>query len=235
MAHDMKPGRGSERIKAWVYAIINPLIDSFRRETELLKSGNLSWRIHSRRCEYIRPIPEVINPDHEPILDDFLAEYSTFRARFDERDSALGTTEQAATRFVQGLLQGSEFRRQVDVCLRNYESMRATHPTYPELVGHLGERAAEYIAEFLVNNVQSMPRHYAHHAFWEAFRLEFEAFKQRETFTKLTEAANRLRNLSQQLGVDLGSLRLDLCREYDIPAAPIESPRSLSSENVLFR
>jgi hypothetical protein len=177
----------------------------------------------------------VINPDHEPILDDFLAEYSTFRARFDERDSALGTTEQAATRFVQGLLQGSEFRRQVDVCLRNYESMRATHPTYPELVGHLGERAAEYIAEFLVNNVQSMPRHYAHHAFWEAFRLEFEAFKQRETFTKLTEAANRLRNLSQQLGVDLGSLRLDLCREYDIPAAPIESPRSLSSENVLFR
>ena len=105
MSFDIKPGRGSERVKAWVYTILNPVIDSLRRETELLKSGNLSWRVRSRRCEYIRPIAELIDANQQPNLEDFLAEHPTFGDRFSQHDSALAGVEQATTEYVQGLLK----------------------------------------------------------------------------------------------------------------------------------
>ncbi len=236
MGFDTKPGRGSERIKAWVYAIMNPLIDSFRRETELLKTGNLSWRVHSRRCEYIRPIAELIDFDQRPNLEDFLAENPNFRARFDDHDSAVAAVEQAAARFVHGLLQSSLFKKQVAECLRNYESLaRTSNPTYPELIGYVRERAAEYIAECLVNNTKSLPQHYVHYAFWESFAPEFEPFRKRQAFAATADAAKKLLNVSEQLRTDVESLRLKLCRKYDIPAAPIDPPRSAATENVLSR
>lgn len=236
MAFDIKPGRGSERVKAWVYAILNPLIDSFRRETELLKSGNLSWRVHSRRCEYIRPVAELIDFDQRPNLEDFLAENPTFGERFDEHDSAVSAIEQAAARFVQGLLQSKSFRELVAESLSSYESRsRTSNPTYLELVGHLGERAAEYIAEYLVNNTQSLPRHYVHYAFWESFAPEFNRFKASQRFTARAEAAKELRDLSERLRADMETLRLTLCREFDIPAAPIEVPRGAPAENASLR
>jgi hypothetical protein len=236
MAFDIKPGRGSERVKAWVYAILNPLIDSFRRETELLKTGNLSWRVHSRRCEYIRPVAELIDFEQRPNLEDFLAENPTFGERFDEHDSAVAGIEQAAARFVQGLLQSKLFQEQVAECLSTYESQaRTSNPTYPELVGHTRERAAEYIAEYLVNNTKSLPRHYVHYAFWESFAPEFNRFKERQTFAARDESANKLRNVSGHLRIDLETLRLTLCREFDIPAAPIEPPRGTPAENASLR
>jgi len=236
MAFDIKAGRGSERIKAWVYAIMNPLIDSFRRETELLKNGNLSWRVHSRRCEYIRPVAELIDFDQRPNLEDFLAENPNFHARFDDHDVAVAAVEQAAARFVQGLLQSSPFKKEVAECLRNYESQaRPSNPAYPELIGYVRERAAEYIAEYLVNNIKSLPRHYVHYAFWELFAPEFEQFRQRSTCAATSEAAKKLLKVTEKLSVDVEALRLNLCRQYDIPAAPIEAPRSPAIENALFR
>src|SRR5258708_39504176 len=89
MSFDIKPGRGSERVKAWVYTILNPVIDSLRRETDLLKSGNLSWRAHSRRLEYIRPLSELIDANQQPHLEDFLAEHPVFGDRFSQHDLAL--------------------------------------------------------------------------------------------------------------------------------------------------
>jgi hypothetical protein len=181
-------------------------------------------------------VGELIDPAHEPILDDFLAENATFRARFVEYDSAVMSVEQAAARFVQGLLQSPLFQEQVAECLRNYESqVRPANPTYPELLGYLRDRAGEYIAEYVVNNTKSLPRHYATYSFWESFGTEFEPFRQRETFTATAEAAKKLLNVSEQLRTDVEALRLNLCREYDIPAAPIEPPRGAATENALFR
>ena len=94
MTSDIKPEKGSERVKSWVYAILNPAIESLRRETALLKTGNLSWRAHTKRCEYIRPVDELIDPPSQPILDDFLAEDPTLRDHFNKHDAALARLEE---------------------------------------------------------------------------------------------------------------------------------------------
>ena len=234
MVFDVKPQRGSERVKAWLYAVLNPLIESFRRENQLLQGGNLSWRVHTRRCEYIRPSSEFVTSNQWPNLEDFLAENTTFRDRFAEHDSAVLQLEQVTSHFVRGLLASSVFAKRVAECLSDYESKRlSTNPEYPDLSDPRGQ-IPEYVTEFIVNNATSLPAHYNLHFFWQVFADRFQeflvAFKQGEP----SNAAKKVMTLSGDLASELESLRLTLCREYDIPAAPIEA-RSLSPENVLFR
>jgi hypothetical protein len=232
MASNIKPGRGSERVKAWVYAILTPAIDALRSETALLKTGNLSWRAYNRRCEYIRPVSELIDPGHQPILDDLLSEDPTLGARFNEHDLALERLEEAAAQFIHSLVQSPPFQKLVADCLTNYESMRASNPLLPELGD--AKRIPVYVAEFIVNNTGPLPQHYTMHAFWESFRSEFTKFKEQASFRATVEAATSLLHLSERLIVALHAIRLNMVREYDIPAAPIEIPRG-NSENSATR
>jgi hypothetical protein len=229
MASRVKPGRGSERVKAWVYAILNPVIDSLCRETDLLRGGNLSWRAYKKRCEYIHPINELIDTSHRPILDDFLAEDSTVRDRFGEHDSALAKLEEIAGKFFQLLVQSSSFQQQVAECLNGYQSKRASNPVLPELLD-MRSRIPEYVAEFIINNAESLPRQYTMYSFWEEYRHQFSQFKRDGTFNAVRDAAGSLWETSERLKRDLESRRLELVREYDIPAAPIYTPQSASED-----
>lgn len=218
-------------MKAWVYAVLNPVIDSLRREAGFLKTGNLSWRAHRDRCEYIQPIYELVDASHEPILEDLLAEDSTLRQRFDDHDSALARVERAAADFFQNLIGGDSFRLQVAESLKEYESLRASNSTLPELSG-IQSKVPEYVAEFIVNNAKSLPRHHTMYSFWDRFEPEFLSFKQRPTFAVAMEAAENLLRISEKLRLDLETLRLNLVREYDIPAAPFGPQRSAPAGNV---
>jgi hypothetical protein len=233
MAFDVKPGRGSERVKAWVYAILNPVIEALRREIELLRSGNLSWRVHSRRCEYIRPISVLIDWDQQPNLEDFIAEHPTFGSRFGQHDSALSGVEQAATEYAQGLLKARSFQEQVGKCLADYEARLPFNPAYPDLLNRR-DKIPEEIAEFLADDSRSLPRHYAMYSFWkeyaETFQEDFGGFTE-TAHDNVKAKAQELSGIAGQLSVDLEALRLTLVREYDIPAAPIEPPRADFPEN----
>jgi hypothetical protein len=81
----------------------------------------------------------------------------------------------------------------------------------------------------------SLPGHYTLSPFWAAYAGKFEDYFLSFRKSPAAKAAQELMTTSEQLSRDLEALRLALCREYDIPAAPIEPPRGASVENVLFR
>jgi hypothetical protein len=219
----VKPEKGSERVKAWTYAILNPLIDTLRREAAQLKVGNLSWRLHSKRCEYLRPVEETIDPSHLPILEDLLAEDPSFRERFAERDLAIVKLGEAAAAFFRSLLQSDLFKNDVAQCLHQYQT--TIGPNEADLAD-IAAKVPEYVAENLVNNITSVPRHHTMHLFWQRFGPEFSNYRNRETFSVTEAACVNLLGISERLRVDLESLRLSLCRDYDIPAAPLDPIRS---------
>src|SRR5438874_188584 len=101
----IQPPLRSRRVQAWVYTILNPLIESLRREVYLLKKGNLSWRWPSKKCEYIRPIVEYLDKSHLPNYEDFLADELNpeFKGHFDKHDQAVAELESAASQFFAGL------------------------------------------------------------------------------------------------------------------------------------
>jgi hypothetical protein len=234
MAFDIKPQRGSERVKAWVYAILNPVIESLRRETLLLKTGNLSWRVRSRRLEYVRPISDLVDGSQLPNLEDFLAEHPSFVDRFRQHDSALGTVEHATTEYALGLLKAPGFGKLVDDCLTDYESRMSSNPLYPDL-REIPGKLSEHIAEFIANDCKSLPRHYTLYHFWKEYEARFEDYFGGIKETQHYNVRGKTRDLldiSERLTADLENLRLTLVREYDIPAAPIETTRGLQLENA---
>ena len=167
-------GRYSQRVGAWMVSVVNPAIDALRREAELLAKGNISWRYFSKQCEYIRPIRQYIEGNYRPNCDDFLADNPRFKKKFEEHDRTLLKIEDAARKFAAALLHDPKFKFQVARALKEYASESAypvppSEPRPPSL-DNMNPGMAETIAEYLINNVQSLPRHYMTYHFWEKYR-----------------------------------------------------------------
>ena len=236
------PPQHSKRVEAWVYAVLNPLIENLGREVFLLSKGNLSWRAYSRKCEYIRPICEYIDFPQRPNYEDFIGDPLNpgFREKFDEHDRALTELEAGASRFSDGLTHSDLFLERVKESLEKYESIARSNPLYP-YIESMRESLPRAIAEFLVNRIDVLPDHCMTHKFWEEYRekfdlsaQEFESYGQRESFQALAQARAALRDVADRLLHDLNSQRQLLCRTYDVPAAPIPVDRNVSHSADAF-
>jgi len=237
MASDVKtpsPPVHSRRVQAWVYAIMNPIIESLNREVFLLTKGNLGWRFHSRSCEYIRPVSQYIDVRQEPNYEDFLTEHPNFNSDFEEHDRQVSELESSAAYLFSALTQSAVFQEQVRTASEAYESASRNNPLYPIRPSerpadvHL-EHLSNSVAELLVNRTESLPGHYLLHRFWSDYGKTFEPIaNQLEPYQQgrplrrtLENAMGTLCEASKKLADNLKERRRSLCIEYDIPLAPI--------------
>jgi len=237
------PPPRANRIQAWVYAILNPVIESVRRELQLLEKGNLSWRFYSKKCEYIRPIAEYIDGNQVPNFEDFLADglNEGFKSVFDAHDNAVFAVEKAATTFFDGLMHSTLFSNEVKKAFDEYKSRAHGKPQYPD-PDSIERDLQNYVAEYLINRTELLPSHYLTHKFWEGFRsrfelfaAEFEPYQQRESFQAVRRSVHTLKEISQELLAALEKHRYWLCSTYDIPAAPIPTSMSHGVDAYIIR
>lgn len=75
------------------------MIESVRRELQLLEKGNVSWRFYSKKCEYIRPVAEYIDRNQLPNYEDFLVDglNEGLKSVIDAHEGAVFAVEAAAT------------------------------------------------------------------------------------------------------------------------------------------
>jgi hypothetical protein len=228
------PPPRANRVQAWVYAILNPVIVSVRRELQLLEKGNVSWRFYSKKCEYIRPVAEYIDGNQLPNLEDFLTDFLNegFKARIDAHDSAVFAVEAAASTFFNGLMRSARFLEDVTKAFDEYKLGAHNKPQYPD-PDSIERDLPKYVAEYLINRTELLPSHYLIHKFWEEFRSrfehsakEFEPYQQRESFQALKRSVHTLKDTSKELLAALEARRYWLCSTYDIPAAPIPTNMS---------
>jgi uncharacterized protein YjiS (DUF1127 family) len=236
------PPQHSKRVEAWVYAVLNPIIESLQRESFLLSKGNLSWRFYSRRCEYIHPVRDYVRVDQRPNYEDFVSDplNTGFLEKFDAHDHALAEVELNSSRFASGLIQANLFVEKMQESLKEYESIARGNPLY-SYDESMQERLPRAVAELLVNRIDVLPEHYGTAKFWEKYRdkfdlsgQEFEPYRQREPFQALVRARDALQQLTDKLLHDLYAHRQLLCRTYDIPAAPIPVNRSVTHSADAF-
>lgn len=223
---ETRPGPYPRRVASWIYTVINPLIESLRTEMQHLERGNISWRWYSRRCQYIRVVRDYVEPHYYPNFDDFLVENEEFTKRFDSHDNALHKTEDQAGKFYNLLLAAKVFKEQVNQALQELESTDDLSQSSAPNLDSLRKDLPQYIAEYIINNVDSLPPHHTTSGFWKRFgqrflkeMAEFEGPEQRKAFVVLSQAKRDLRESSQSLLHDLEDYRTRLCREFDLPAA----------------
>jgi hypothetical protein len=230
---ETKPGRHSQRVAAWIYTVLNQLVDAIRNETQLLEKGNISWRCHSRRSEYIRPIQDYIEAHYLPNFEDFLAENPEFAGKFEEHDNALCGTEEQAGKSHDFLVASSLLSGEVGQALKEYESTIDPSSPHTPSLDSMKNALPRYVAENLINNIDTMPPHYTMHAFWARFGRTFDGYKQRASFQELNTAMQSLKQTSAKLRQDLEAYRLRFCREFDLPAAQPIAPQSTGQD--IFR
>jgi len=237
------PPPRANRVQAWVYAILNPVIESFRRELQLFEKGNVSWRFYSKKCEYIRPVVEYVDGNQLPNYEDFLADgiNEGFSASIDAHDSAVSAVETAATTFFDGLMRSTLFLNEVKKAFDEYKLLAHGKPQYPD-PDSIERDLPKYIAEYLINRTDLLPSHYTTHKFWEEFRnrfelsaAEFAPYRQRESFQAFKRSVHILKEISQGLLAAFEKHRYGLCSTYDIPAAPIPTVMSHSVDAYVIR
>lgn len=237
-----KPKRHSQRVAAWVYTVLNPIVGGLEREIHFLDQGNLTWRCYARRCEYIRPVQEYVQSGHWPNYRDFLADNRNFAREFATHDSVVCEAESLASKFYDLLMQSALFGREVSAYLEEYEAALDTAASQQHSLEHMKGELPKYVAEYLINEVKVLPAHYTAHKFWEKYSVkfrdvrfweryaaEFEPYKDRQSFKLLSSAKQRLADFSRRLKRRLEDHRLFLCRKFDVPAAPIELPVHVGS------
>ncbi len=219
---DNERPRQERRVAAWIYVVINPIIDSLERELGLLENGRLSWRSNTSRCEYIRTIQEYVDSRQWPNYKDFLheKENEVFLKAFSMHDADLEKVNAEAERLYKWLLSWDEFSRGITVSLDRYEQHRTAQPGWPSF-NSVRKDLDQVVAENLINNVQSLPRHYVYSFYWNFVATEQLGIRRRSEFGPLLEAQAELREISSKLKAGLEDHRLNLSRKYDIPAAPV--------------
>jgi hypothetical protein len=215
-----QPKKHSQRVAAWIYAVINPILEGLERELEFVKSGNLTWRYYSQRFEFIRPIQQYVESSQWPNYSDFLVENPDCEDGFRSHDEAIEALNNSASALYSWLLSSPQLTRALSVSVNEYEARRSSDLRLSDLT-YMQSDLPKVVAEYLINDVQTLPSHYVVSKFWAIASGNLLDLRTLNNFGPLRQNAQFLKLRSQEVKARLETLRLDFLRKFDLPAAPI--------------
>lgn len=210
-----KPGR--ERVKAWIYTVINPILDGLAIEAVFLEKGNWTFRRYNRELEFIRPVTGLVNHQGRRNVVDFALSNPSAKERIDGRDEQRAQLRDACRVAFDNLAANLGFRREVEECLQVFE---VESPAESNRIGHPGVKPHEIMAELVVNNRECVPDHAGIYPFWSRYRDQFMPFRVGAEFESADQAGLKLKERSENLSLVLAETRSDLAAEYDVPWDP---------------
>lgn len=209
--------KGSERVKAWIHSVLNPLMEGLRAESISLSKKNITWRYSTGEMEFIIPTRDLIQPSTRPNYDDLLRGYPVVRPQMEDRDQKVKALRQAATQCWKQLTEYIGLRQIVEKDLKQWRQEGNPYPggAIPE------EEFWLLIAEHIMNNAAELPFYYTNRPFWSRFGHSLLAFRVGEPFSHLEQSITDLKKSDETLIAVLDQARSDLCEQYDVPAAPV--------------
>jgi hypothetical protein len=201
------PSRGSERVKSWLYAIVNPWIEVMTFEESRLLAGQISFRAGSRRLEHLRPLRAQLRHDSGAILDDLARVYPEVRDWEREHDELLAQLTVAATGFYDSLETRPELSSQIAHWSQGHQNVLSL------------DAIQTTIRQHIVNNASSIDSQDATQFLWNPHRQEWLRLREDEAATAMTTATKVLRDSDLVAREGLEKLRWHLVDQFDIPAA----------------
>lgn len=211
------------RVAAWIYVVINPIIESLQRELSLLDSANLTWRPRTNQCEMIKTIQEYVDSTQWPNFQDFVAEHpeSALITAFRRHDSQLDKLNTAAKEVFVWLLNSKMFLDAFEAGLAQYEAQRPSMGLPAQPLAEMENQVREEAAQHVINNTQTLPSHYVISSFWNFTGRNLLALRNAPEFLPLLRSKDTLGETSATLKKALEYYRLKLSRDYDVPAARV--------------
>jgi hypothetical protein len=214
------PKTQSRRVAAWIYAVINPVVDSLGHEQKLLNTENLTWRSNLGRCESIHSIQEYVEVAQWPNFQDFQTEHDIFLKTFGQHDADLKSVNDRAQHVFDWLTSRPEFSRAIAELIEGNETANPS-TNQPLPVNNSRPEVLKAAAENVINNIPTLPAHYLFAPFWNLAAFYLLPFRNLPEFVSLHDARAKLLEISSGLKQGLEDQRLSFSRKFDIPAAPI--------------
>jgi hypothetical protein len=203
-----------EIIRAWFDTVLNPLYDGFRNELRHLDNSNLAWRFRERRSVIIQPYRELVHPDAEPNLEQFLDYEPEVSSELESYDGQVEKLTSCLRAYHTALLGDARFRELLDRYVSEINDPRLTPPA-------VRQELPDSFAEYVINNVTHLSDIYSTASSWNAHSEEFLACRDtpavRGRREATEEAAVRLTETIRALLNHLRSLRNELSYEFGVP------------------
>jgi hypothetical protein len=206
-------------IRAWFDTVLNPLIYGLRAEVGVLRRGDLTWRFESKRPVSLVPVRSLLLDAFQDNLDQFLSIHPECAGPMQDHDTALQLLVESCRELESRLIHSEEMQKLFQ------------RLTTPEALG--GRDAAEIfglvlsvnwlkaLAEYIINNVERLPRYYSTADFWNEHSSEFlklrESPEVRPTWETTVSATTRFSQEVDRLIDLLKKVRNDLSLSAGVP------------------
>ena len=200
----------NERFKAWVYTVINPVLEGLRIESAFLQKKNWTFRFRTGELEFVRPLEEYVDYVVRPNLEDFLESNPGDNKLIGDRNQHRDVLRDKCQKAFAHLTGQETFRQKVSSCVDQFTGAGEFRT----------EVANELMAESIVNNIRNQPEHYGTSRFWSQFREDLMAFRTGEVFQQTDQAGEQLVESNKQVSARLRETRKQLAEQHDVPFAP---------------
>src|SRR6266567_8554570 len=116
----------NERFKAWVYTVINPVLEELRIESAFLQNKNWTYRFHSGELEFVRPVAAYVEFRSQPNLEDFLESNQEDSRIIAGREQSREALQEKCQEALTYLTSQETFRQTVASCKDHFEGESQT-------------------------------------------------------------------------------------------------------------
>jgi hypothetical protein len=220
-AGNKKKPYGPNIVRAWFETVFQYALAGLENERGFLSRRNWTFRFHNRKLEYLAPIAEHLPAAARQNLEQFVSFFPEVAVQIGEHDSCERQLEKSCNAYFVSLLESRHFREAFhDV------AQGAPQALGREFSSHFGAYSSEadfegILAEYLVNNIETLPSYYSTAQLWNQYRdrfLEIVSAPDLAPFGKAAaESGQSMPDAADDLVAMLKSTRFKLSLEFDVP------------------
>jgi hypothetical protein len=201
--------KGSERVKAWIYVVINPWCEAMEIENQLLATGNTTFRWEAGALEYLRVLADhLAGRSARLILEDLVRGEKGLKEFAQVHDDLVRALEKAAR----------EAHRQLDSDHAFQDSVRHLLKSAPSVAPKMDpDTLVKWTAQRVINSGNDVTSRFEDHAFWTHHQKVLLTY--REQIPELVKSAGELQQKNEWLLQQLSDVRNQLVEDHDVPPA----------------
>jgi len=226
-ARKKQPAFGPGIVRGWFDAVLNPMIQALKYARMRLEERNWTWQVPPGHLESILPVKKMIQPLAEDTLEQFLDFHTDLKDEIEIYGHTRAQLEDAC-RSLQRAVEESEELKEIYQRAREDNSLTPQGITVNSAfsLGRNDQEHLESLAQYVVNQVEELPRFYVYSPVWNKYNDEFLALlglpNIRQKAVPVEHLGQKLIKVVEKLMEELKETRNELSLEYDVPYVPTQ-------------
>jgi len=212
---------GPNIVRAWFDTVFHYVLAGLETEKGFLARRNWTFRHHNGKLEYIASVARYVPLAAIENLEQFVAFFPEVGALIDRHDDCVQRLESRCAAYADALIESADF-------LTTFRRVEAESPQelHHEFSRNFGAYSSEEdfkrnLAEYLVNNIESLFSYYSTAALWNRYREDFVSPVNTLELAPLREAIDQAGRdsiaASDELIASMKRIRSELSLAFDVP------------------